>query len=241
MVSLQMALHHAIEVAFQLEESELSSEPMPDAVAPSALLFYESAEGGAGVLRRLVDEPDALATAATSALELCHFDEQGNDLKGPKRGEPCGAACYECLLSYRNQPFHGALDRQIVRDVLLALEGSTVIETFGGRGPRSLYEQTDSSLEREWLAHVRAHGYREPEEAQPYLAAAKARPDFAYFNRDAVVYVDGPWHDFPDRKTRDAEQTAAVRALGLRVIRFDDPLEWPQVFEAYRDVFGDGA
>ena len=61
MTSLQAALKRAIEVRYQLEDNELAVEPLPDSFNRRLLLFYEAAEGGAGVLRRLVDEPEALA------------------------------------------------------------------------------------------------------------------------------------------------------------------------------------
>jgi hypothetical protein len=40
------------------------------------------------------------------------------------------AACYDCLLSYTNQPDHRILDRFAVRDLLLRLAGAK-----GGRLP----------------------------------------------------------------------------------------------------------
>ncbi len=58
--SLQAALKTAIQVRFQLEDGELAVEPLPTRDERTQILFYESAEGGAGVLRRLVDDPDAL-------------------------------------------------------------------------------------------------------------------------------------------------------------------------------------
>jgi very-short-patch-repair endonuclease len=241
MVSLQMALHHALEVAFQLEESELSSEPLPDTKAPRSLLFFESAEGGAGVLRRIVDEPDAFAIAARAALDLCHFGADGHDRGGPLKGEPCEAGCYDCLLSYRNQPSHEALDRHLVRGVLLELVAAKVTETYGAPGAKELDDQAESALEKQWLEYLREHGHRLPQEAQPFLAQVPARPDFAYWDRDAVVYVDGPWHEFAERKARDDAQSEAIRGLGLRVIRFGHPDDWPQTFDTYRDVFGDGS
>jgi hypothetical protein len=46
MASLQAALKNAIQVEFQLEESELAAEPMPLFDERHLILFYEAAEGG---------------------------------------------------------------------------------------------------------------------------------------------------------------------------------------------------
>src|SRR4029450_8578058 len=74
MASLQAALKTAIQATFQLEDSELPPHPPPASDDRRHLLFYEAAEGGAGVLRRLLDDPDALAQVARTAIDLCHFD-----------------------------------------------------------------------------------------------------------------------------------------------------------------------
>jgi len=74
MLSLQYALKRGIEARYQLEESELAAEPLPTDAEPSQFLFYEAAEGGAGVLVRLAEEPQALAEVAREALRLCQAD-----------------------------------------------------------------------------------------------------------------------------------------------------------------------
>jgi hypothetical protein len=78
MASLQAALKAAIQVHYQLEDDELAAEPLPMADERRLILFYESAEGGAGVLRRLLDDPHSFAEVSRSAA-MCHFDPQTGD------------------------------------------------------------------------------------------------------------------------------------------------------------------
>src|SRR5437764_11871891 len=91
MASLQAALKNAVEVRFQLEDNELAAEPLPDQDDRKLILLYEAAEGGAGVLRHLLDEPEALADVAGAALEVCHFDpDTGTDRgQAPTARERC--------------------------------------------------------------------------------------------------------------------------------------------------------
>jgi ATP-dependent helicase YprA (DUF1998 family) len=118
MASLQAILKSAIQVKYQLEDNEIAAEPLPNELERNLILLYESAEGGAGVLRRLLDEPQAMREVAQEALRLCHFDpETETDLRrAPRAQEECEAACYDCLLSYYNQRDHRLLDRQAIRD-----------------------------------------------------------------------------------------------------------------------------
>jgi hypothetical protein len=186
MASLQAALKHAIQVVYQLEEAELAAEPLPSRDDRCLLFFYEAAEGGAGVLRRLLDDSYALQRVAKQALQLCHFDpETGADLRrAPRAREDCEAACYDCLMSYVNQPDHRLLDRQQSRDLLLQLARATV-QASPAAQPRAehlarLRRQCQSDLERDWLAFLETRGLHLPSHAQVFIEACGTRPDFLY-------------------------------------------------------------
>jgi Domain of unknown function (DUF1998) len=168
MASLQAALKHAIQVVYQLEEAELAAEPLPSQDNRRILLFYEAAEGGAGVLRRLLDAPQALPRVAKQALQLCHFDpETSTDLRrGPRAREDCEAACYDCLMSYTNQFDHRLLDHQQGRELLLRLTHAGV-EVSPVALPRAVHlaglqRQCHSDLARQWLACLEDRGLRLP-------------------------------------------------------------------------------
>lgn len=244
MASLQAALKSAIQVQFQLEDSELAAEPLPSRDERRQILFYESAEGGAGVLRRLIDEPDALGRVAREALEICHFDpDTGQDRRrGLGAREDCEAACYDCLMSYFNQPDHALLDRKAARPILEALAGAKVAASPVGGTREShlerLYRLAGSELERDWLRFLDLHGHRLPSTAQELIAKAGTRPDFTYADHHAVIYIDGPVHDYPERQARDATQQERLEDLGFTVIRFGHRDDWAAIVARHPSIFG---
>jgi len=249
MASLQAALKHGIQLAYQLEDAELAAEPLPSEEHRRALLFYEAAEGGAGVLHRLIEDGEALQQVARAALELCHFDAETGADRGSAPGarERCEAACYDCLMSYRNQPDHALLDRIAIRDVLMAFATARVdvSPTAISRDEHleQLMRQAASELERRWLRFLAIRGYRLPTDAGKLIENAGTRPDFFYAGDMLLVYVDGPPHRFPDRAVRDRAQQTRLEDLGYLVVRFDDDSEttWESVLHRYPSVFGDGS
>jgi Lhr-like helicase len=116
--TVQHALMRGIAVVFQLEEGEILGEPLPARDNRRAILAYEAAEGGAGVLSRLVEDPHALGKVAREALILMHFENVDEAISAAdtrlllsRDGESCVRGCYRCLLSYFNQPDHELIDR----------------------------------------------------------------------------------------------------------------------------------
>lgn len=245
MATLQAALKNAIQVCFQLEDSELASEPLPSTSTRGQILIYESAEGGAGVLRRLVEDgQSALIEVAKTALHLLHFDPvTGDDQKYPKgSNEACEAACYDCLMSYGNQWDHEFLDRHLVKDYLLAMSRGTLQVSSSAKNRedhlQDLISLCDSKLEKDWLRYLYTKSLRLPTRAQVPFKPCMTRPDFMYDEHQAVIYVDGPPHDFPERHTRDRAQNSCMGDAGFQVIRFHHAENWDEVLKKYPSVFG---
>jgi ATP-dependent helicase YprA (DUF1998 family)/very-short-patch-repair endonuclease len=248
MASFQAALKSAIQVTYQLEDLELAAEPLPNEHDRRAILLYEAAEGGAGVLKRLMDDPSAVATVARQALEVCHFDPlSGDDLgMAPNAHERCEAACYNCLMSYRNQRDHLNLDRFAVREILLELTGAQVelSPTGSSRAEHlaQLQRLCESRLELAFLELLETRGANLPTAAQQSLPTHKGttRPDFV-IDRDGAryaLYIDGPPHDYPDRQRRDHDLTLALEDAGYSVLRFHHANDWENILGEYEWLFG---
>jgi len=258
MATLQYALKRGIEAVYQLEESELMAEPLPKADLRRSILFYESAEGGAGVLTRLATEPEALAKVAGEALGIMHFrrpdsgvwNREALDEELDADGKPiCEAGCYRCLLSYYNQPDHVNIDRQDVDnegkvlDILCQLsQARGEAGSFGRTAEEQLGELervSGSSLEQTWLNYVREHGYRLPDKGQHTIERCHASADFFYEDWKAAIFIDGPHHEAASQAERDANINACLEAAGYYVVRF--PINthlWPEVFQAHAGLFG---
>jgi hypothetical protein len=205
-------------------------------------LFVESAEGGAGVLRRLVDEPDALRRAARRALAICHFDpDTGEDTGGfvGNRDERCARACYDCLLSYRNQSSHLLLDRHRAHDILLALAGAATNRTDETPNVQDAWQSAVFAAEdrRPVLRFVRWLQEREhrcPDEVRAELAG----PDLIYQlpTGPVAVFVDGEGDaERPDRDELAAED---LRDDGWTVIRIPPSATYQELVGRYVSVFG---
>ena len=243
MASLQAALKSAIQVNYELEDNELSAEALPSLGLRRLILFYESAEGGAGVLHRLMDENE-FAEVARIALQICHFDPQtGEDMRrAPEATEDCEAACYNCLMSYYNQSEHPLLDRMSIRDFLMDLSNTTAKTSPSPLSReehlKRLRNLCQSELEKEWLEFMDRRNFNLPSHAQKLIESCHTRPDFLYEKDCVAIYVDGSPHEFASRKERDAQQSECMEDIGYTVIRFDVKDNWEHVIARHPHIFG---
>jgi hypothetical protein len=221
------------------------------------MLFTEAAEGGAGVLRRLQHEKGALAEAARTALEICHFDaETGKDEGGPTDHEKCARGCYACVLTYANQAHHRQLSRHAARPLLARLAGARTEREDRGESrserfrrltptlagpdaePDAALASPLSPLEADLAALVaggdlvgwlKAKGYRLPDEVNALVQTAGACPDLVFHldGANLAVFVDIPGNA-PD-STRDVEAGYRLEDAGWDVLRFPTDADWDAI------------
>ncbi|WP_434593113.1 DUF1998 domain-containing protein [Streptomyces sp. A5-4] len=255
-LTVMYALERGIETAFELEDSELTSELLPPADGPhDRLLFTEAAEGGAGVLRRLQAEPRALAKAARQALAICHFDGDGEDEEGPHPDRPCARGCYECLLTYGNQLHHGVIDRRLIVALLLRLASAEVTSERRGETttdqhrrlvaasvPAAITSEAApaTSVETEFLTWLREHGLRLPDEAGTTVPEADARPDFVYRMPGVNLAVFLGSADGEEDAARDEEAEERLYLARWDVIRFPEGSDWDAIAAEHARYFGLG-
>jgi superfamily II DNA/RNA helicase len=253
-VTFAIALERGIEAAFQLEDSELASEQLPDHDERGRALLIESAEGGAGVLRRLIDDPGALAIAARTALDIMHFDpDTGEDTSVDSADrERCVRACYDCLLAYGNQSQHGLINRHLVKDLLLRLTKATVTSESQARQDQRFLAQRDvptvpgqpgspvsaqrpgadpAAPEERFIAWLAANELRQPDGIGEEVSGVIA--DLLYRLRDNQVAV------FFDDTDRDAHEVLRDEGMGVIIISpAAEAADWHAVVSRYPSVFG---
>lgn len=225
LITLMSALKNAIQIKYELEDSEIAAEILPNTEKPKQILFFEASEGGAGVLQELVLQPQALSELAHTALELLHFDPKtGQDLeKAPHAEKKCIAACYDCLLSYQNQLFHEQLDRFKVRNLLCDLVDSQVQQN---NAPELTKTEECTPIEQKFLHFLDEHQLKPPQHIHPQLE--EGQPNFAY--SEALIYLSDQQQE---------EEKAALDDLGWKVITFNtDPNTWAATTQQHAHIFG---
>ncbi len=236
--SLQAAIKHAIQVVFHLEDSEIAAELLPNSSTPSQILFYEAAEGGAGVLRKLVEDMGIIRDLSETALDICHFDTANGNDKGVSelRKAKCEAACYDCLLTYSNQIFHKKLDRYSIRDLLLSLKNASLKNAIAGNGQHenNHMHECGNGLASEWLAFIVSSGLRKPDTVPKGHRLEACAPEWIYEgDAKAAIFIIEKTDEYINKRMIIAEDN------GYEPILFGRNKEdWDSKIQANREIFG---
>jgi Domain of unknown function (DUF1998) len=221
--SVAAGLEQGIQVAFQVDSSELASYVFADDEGgPARVLLYETDEGGIGVLAALA-RGEGWARLIDTTLRALHVDpESGEDDPGA-----CATACYDCLLTFYNQQYHRILDRRPVVELLCLLRGATfAVTTPEGASYEVLIEHA-KGIEPDVLKLMRARGLPAPGEQHRVIKDADApvaEADLYYPDQRICVMCDGTPHDQAGVSEQDELKRKRLKALGYRVvvIRYDD-------------------
>jgi hypothetical protein len=183
-----------------------------------------------------------LAQVARLALSVMHYEmpegsftkDDLKDTAGAQAGEKalqCEAGCYQCLLSYYNQPDHEIIDRRnaAARSFLVSLANGTV-EPFHLEVPasKSAADGSPDSISQ-WLAEITRLGLRLPDKLAVPINGDQATADATYQAARALIFLSPP----------AAVTTAYAQDRGFTIIVFlPDMADWPAIFATHTAIFG---
>lgn len=224
--TLGKALVVGAQEVLEIEADEIAYFAHKDGTGGWALVFYETAPGGAGYLEQLASDLGRWASAAHDRLY----------------GHECERACYRCLKSARNQFDHALLNKELVRDTLFHFRaaqraGEPRVGRTGDARQLSI-----EWLEREIVAPPAVPTSGTPIETRLHGAIAEGGrlpvpmaqheihgeagelltiPDFAYPERQIAIYCDGfAYHGNADTLGSDARKRNTLQAKGWAVLTF---------------------
>lgn len=242
LISFSYALKRAIEVQFQVEESEIGVDIVGNPEAPN-MLIYEASQGSLGILSVLASEPLQLRDLFTTAYRCMHFDPLTRE--ETEIGKQLPKATYQDLLSYYNQRQHAILDRHGIKDALEMLMDCDVEKEQGGNDREAqmamLLEQYDkqSSTELKFLRYLYDHCLALPDKAQVNVPEFYVSVDFVYntLAGPVLVFCDGSVHDEPQVKESDEHKRELLRNHGYDVIEWNYSQPLAALVAERKDVF----
>jgi hypothetical protein len=156
--------------------------------------------------------------------------------KTPDGHSICEAGCYQCLLSYFNQPDHDHINRRNAQavEMLVALANAQVAPSSVATDPSSPSAPVPATpdggdnLFARWQQTLLAGGHQPPDQYQaPALGGALTVAGWYKSTRTAVVLA-----------TPSPEHAAALLDKGFTVVDMSDPAHWSTQFDKYAHIFG---
>jgi very-short-patch-repair endonuclease len=203
----------------EVEGDEIAFFYHPTRDGGMEIVFYETTPGGAGYLKVLARKMPEWANLAEQRL----FNHE------------CDKACYRCLKSYRNQPFHPTWTRTSSG----MLCSSSRAEMIGEPIASSRYE--GMKLSERWIGEKESESTSGTVIEKALLEAIREREitgtctqkafdkdgvtitiaDFAYEEEKIAIYCDGfAYHASKDKLASDAMKRNELQAQGWAVLTF---------------------
>lgn len=227
-VTLAEALRAGAGKLLELEADELGVfvRRPPAGWGAEQIVFYETVPGGAGYLEEMAGRLPEVAKAAQDAL----YDHD------------CSKACYLCLKHYRNQGWHPFFNKDLVRDVLVAMANLDHVEPETASHGAGAERLEDMIAARSSNADKAVSRYPKGEIEEPLRAALERLgitdgqwdfevrdeqgrlvtvPDFAWPDAKIAVYCDGyAYHGDPETLELDARKRNSLQSRGWVVLTF---------------------
>lgn len=174
-------------------------------------VIFDPMPGGSGLLPLLREHWGEIIDAAAEAL----------------RGCDCQAACYRCLLNFRNQQHHGSLNRHVALNALGDIRGSFKAEhvippTFTDQPLDP--DDADSTAEEWFTTLLKSKNFPLYDQAQLRVdlpGGSFTVADFAFTGQKVLVFIDGlsgAIHGNPEQKRKDMVARAKARQQGWFVV-----------------------
>jgi len=241
-INLSYALKRAIEIQFQVENSEIGVSVMGNPESPN-ILIYEAAQGSLGILSQLIDQPTKLKELFITAYTALHFNPDSKE--ETDYGKTVPKASYEDLLSYYNQRHHDILDRHSIKEALEYLMDCDISQITDGKDYTDQYQflldsyDKSSHSELPFLKHLYSNKLALPHKAQVRLEEFYISADFVYNNSNGAVLVfcDGSVHDNEEVRKDDERKRTLLKDAGYDVIvwHYLTPLE--DLVHSRKDIF----
>jgi hypothetical protein len=143
----------------------------------------------------------------------------------------CEAGCYQCLLSYYNQPDHPSINRrdEEALRILVALANAQVVSVAAAPpgDPSAAGEPADNRLEA-WLAELSRRGGQQPDAVSVPVQQGAATAAAQYRGSRALVFLEPIGSDIRD----------SLIDKGWQLLDFSDPAQWPGLFATHAAIFG---
>ena len=238
MATLQAALSRAIEQTYQIESSEIFVEPVPNTKNRAMLLIYESGEGGSGVLRDMIKNPEAISKIARFALKLMHYDIdkmpnlQAEELEQYDTKTDCINGCYTCLLTYYNQPDHALINRRDPNALrfLVALAHATAPTPVAGKGASEEKDNKATSPIERFKLWCAQNGFMAPDQTPKVFKRLDLTFDGAYSALRYCVSFTPIAEDELD----------TLEDFGWQMIDLSDESQWYETMRLHPELLSEG-